>query len=84
MRILLIGPYWFGGWTESVIRALKQHDCEVEVFYYTKTPSKDVAKGVTSFSSVFAAYSPNVLVFGYGEEIDRNIIRWLNPFSLIL
>jgi len=83
VRILLIGPYWFGGWTESVIRALKQHDCKVEVFYYTKTPSKDVAKGVTSFFRLSLPL-PIRQMFWFlvmGREIDRNISRLAESFQ---
>jgi len=36
-RILLAGPEWVAGWTESTARALGQLGCTVEVFYYIRT-----------------------------------------------
>lgn len=83
MRILVVGPYWFGGWTESVIRALNQHDSLVEVFYYTRTSSKDVAKRVTSFFSLSLPL-PIRQMFWFllmGREIDRNLIKSAESFQ---
>lgn len=43
MRVLLIGPYWGAGWTESTCDALKLLGCEVQVFYYNRTPGRQAA-----------------------------------------
>lgn len=41
-RILLIGPYWLGGWTDSVHEAFLQHNCKVRSIYYN-SPASDAA-----------------------------------------
>ena len=77
MRVLVVGPYWFGGWTESVSSALKQLNCQVEVFYYTKTATKEAAQSITSLFRI----APTLFIrqifwlMLMGREIDRNLIK---------
>ena len=83
MRVLVVGPYWFGGWTESVSSALKQLNCQVEVFYYTKTTTGEAAKGVTSLFHI----EPTLFIrqmFWFmlmGREIDRNLVKLAVTFQ---
>jgi|GEM_PF-3164849 hypothetical protein len=43
MRVLLIGPHWRAGWTESTRDALLALGCKVQVFYYNQTAGRQVA-----------------------------------------
>lgn len=83
MRVLIVGPYWFGGWTESVSSALKQLNCQIEVFYYTKTIAKDTAKSVTSFFHITPSFFLRQLFWLVlmGREIDRNLIKLAGKFQ---
>ena len=36
-RVLLVGPEWVAGWTESTARSLRELGCAVDVFYYIRT-----------------------------------------------
>jgi len=47
-RVMLVGPYWGGGWTESVESSLKGCGLEVEVFYYNRPYFHKVIKQVSS------------------------------------
>jgi spore maturation protein CgeB len=77
MRVLVVGPYWFGGWTESVSSALKQLNCEVEVFYYTKTATGGAAKNVTSLLRIEPPlFMRQIFWFMLmSREIDGNLIK---------
>ena len=48
MRVLVVGPHWHAGWTESVRDALQSLNCEVHVCYYDKTPGRQVASNARS------------------------------------
>jgi len=43
---LLVGPHWFGGLTESVAHALRQLNCELEIFYFNKVVADETAKSI--------------------------------------
>ena len=43
MKILVVGPHWRAGWTESTRDALLQLGCKVQVFYYNQTAGRQVA-----------------------------------------
>ena len=43
MRVLLIGPHWRAGWTESTRDALLALGCKVQVFYYNQTAGRQAA-----------------------------------------
>ncbi len=43
IRALLVGPHWSAGWTESTRDALKLLGCDVQVFYYNRTPGRQAA-----------------------------------------
>ncbi|GDX67789.1 hypothetical protein LBMAG37_09430 [Anaerolineae bacterium] len=43
MKILVVGPHWRAGWTESTRDALLALGCEVQVFYYNQTASRQAA-----------------------------------------
>lgn len=43
IRVLLVGPHWSAGWTESTRDALKLLGCEVKVLYYNRTPNQQAA-----------------------------------------
>ncbi len=45
---MLVGPYWGGGWTESVETALKDYGFEIEVFYYNRPYFHKVVKRVSA------------------------------------
>jgi spore maturation protein CgeB len=83
MRVLVAGPYWFGGWTESVVSALKQLNCQVEVFYYNKSTAKEAAKNVTSSLGI----EPNLFIrqlfwiLFMSREIDRNLVKLATQFQ---
>jgi spore maturation protein CgeB len=77
MRVLVVGPHWFGGWTESVGYALKQLDCQVEVFYYNKTMTREAAKGISSLFGIAPTLFFRQLfwVMLMGREIDRHLVK---------
>jgi spore maturation protein CgeB len=83
MRVLVVGPHWFGGWTESVSSALKQLNCQVEIFYYNKTATREAAKSITSLFHL----SPTLFVrqifwlLFMGREIDTNLIKLAIQFQ---
>jgi spore maturation protein CgeB len=47
-RVLLVGPYWLGGWTDSTYGAFLQHHCEVKCIYYNNPATDAVSKKIKS------------------------------------
>ncbi len=43
MKILVVGPHWRAGWTESTRDALLALGCKVQIFYYNQTAGRQVA-----------------------------------------
>jgi spore maturation protein CgeB len=92
-RILLVGPHWFGGLTESVAHALRQLNCELEIFYFNKVVADDVSKSIEidtrenlrNIASRFGI-TPTLFLrqlFWYmvmSREIDRRLVQLANDF----
>ena len=43
MKVLVVGPHWRAGWTESTRDALLALGCEAQVFYYNQTAARQAA-----------------------------------------
>jgi spore maturation protein CgeB len=92
-KILLVGPYWFGGWTESTAHAFKQLSCKVETFYYNKTNTagdlrkvqtdvRETLKKITSRLGVVPTLFARQIfwVMLMSREIDKKLVKLATEF----
>lgn len=94
IKALVVGPHWFGGLTESSAHALKQCNCEVEVFYFNKvieheflgnTGNTSIRQGLKKFASSLGL-EPTLLIrqlfwaVMMSQEIDKRLIALAEKF----
>ena len=65
MRVLVVGPHWHAGWTESTRDALLALGCEAQVFYYNQTAGRQAASRTRAYLAQkfagVALHTPNPL-----------------------
>lgn len=94
LRVLLVGPHWFGGLTESTASALRQLNCELEVFYFNKIVKDGSSRSIQSdtrenFRNVASQLGITPTFFlrqlfwfmVMSREIDKKLIRVANEFE---
>jgi spore maturation protein CgeB len=93
IKVLLVGPHWFGGLTESVAHALRQLNCKLEIFYFNKVVVDGTAKSIQIDSrenlrniASQLRVTPTLFLrqlFWYtvmSREIDRKLVKLATEF----
>jgi spore maturation protein CgeB len=92
-RVLLVGPHWFGGLTESVASALRQLNCELEIFYFNKVIADGTARSIQvdtreNLKNIASRFGITPTLFlrqlfwfmVMSREIDRKLVKLATQF----
>lgn len=93
IKVLLVGPHWFGGLTESTAEALKKLNCKVEIFYFNKVVAHEllgdanekVRKKISGFTSWLNITPPHFAVQMFwalktSRKIDSKLVECAKKF----